>query len=148
MRCSQEYVNVKMSDLACKAVTTCLAGGRPPAGCLAAGQESTGCLRQSGSKAPHRRALLYKSSLSSRFTIMGFINVHRCRQRLVPGGLCGSESHSDAFDTGSWACGAVKTANCLRTYLPAVFGVQRSMPYTLSTVTEGETHRGRPARVT
>jgi hypothetical protein len=42
------------------------------------------------------------------------------------GGCLWVESHSDAFVTGSWACGAVKTANCLRTYLPAVFAVQQS----------------------
>ena len=36
------------------------------------------------------------------------------------------ESHSDVFATWRWACEAVKTANCLRAYLPAVFAVQRS----------------------
>jgi hypothetical protein len=33
------------------------------------------------------------------------------------------ESHSDVFATGSWACEALRTVNCLRTYLPAVFTV-------------------------
>jgi hypothetical protein len=63
------------------------------------------------------------------------------------GGCLWVESHSDVFATGSWACEAVKTANCLRTYLPAVFAVQRSMPYCLSNAAEGEIHRDRPSRV-
>jgi hypothetical protein len=33
------------------------------------------------------------------------------------------ESHSDAFATCCWACEALRTSNCLRTYLPAVFDV-------------------------
>jgi hypothetical protein len=42
------------------------------------------------------------------------------------GGCLWVESHSDVFATWRWACEAVKTANCLRTHLPAVFAVQRS----------------------
>jgi hypothetical protein len=33
------------------------------------------------------------------------------------------ESHSDTVVTGCWACEASRTANCLRTHLPAVFAV-------------------------
>ena len=47
------------------------------------------------------------------------------------------ESHSDAVVTVCWACEAVKTTTCLRTYLPAFFGVQRSIPYTLSNAPDG-----------
>jgi hypothetical protein len=39
------------------------------------------------------------------------------------GGYLGVESHSAAFATGCWACEALRTVNCLRTYLPAVFTV-------------------------
>ena len=54
------------------------------------------------------------------------------------GGRClWDESHSDVFATWRWACEAVRTANCLRTHLPAVFAVQQSMPYALSTTAEG-----------
>jgi hypothetical protein len=68
-----------------------------------------------------------------RFTIHGTLrtrsprfispDVIRCHQRLVPGGAGGSNPILTLFVTGCWACAALRTANCLRTYLPAVFAV-------------------------
>jgi hypothetical protein len=55
-----------------------------------------------------------------------FFPAHRCRQRLVPGGSCGLNPILTRLLHGVGHGEAVRTANCLRTYLPAVFAVQRS----------------------
>jgi hypothetical protein len=73
-----------------------------------------------------------------------------CSQGVSPasaGGWLRVESHSDVVVTWRWACEAIKTANCLRTYLAAVFAVQRSRPYAMSDTAEGETCGRPPARV-
>jgi hypothetical protein len=55
-----------------------------------------------------------------------FTPAYLCRQRLVPGGSCGLNPILTRLLHGVGHGGAVRTANCLRTYLPAVFAVQRS----------------------
>jgi hypothetical protein len=56
----------------------------------------------------------------------GFHSRYLCDQRRVPGGPCGLNPILTCLLHGVGHGEAVRTANCLRTYLPAVFAVQRS----------------------
>jgi hypothetical protein len=147
------------------------AAGRPRRGCLAAGLESLTGSDSPSVRHPHRglrctnrnrRSFAIQVLPCSKFPAprppSGFPPhqknpgpKHPPRPPLPSAASAGRclwvESHSDVFATWRWACEAVKTANCLRTHLPAVFAVQRSMPYAMSNTEEGETYRHRPARV-